>query len=81
MRKAVNFLEQNKIKRLAEGGMSAEDISFAMRVELNVVEAFMPKKPKKRRAPKKQDAPLQTETTEAKDDILAGMGEEILDES
>lgn len=74
MRKAINFREQNEVRRLAQDhGMTPEEISFHMRVELAVVNAFMPKKPKAKRKPKANPAPEQKQ----QDDILADMGEEI----
>ena len=39
--KGANFIAQNQIRKMAEMGKSAKEISAAIRVELSTVEKFM----------------------------------------
>lgn len=50
MKRGVNFVEQNTIKRLHDLGHSAEDIATEMRLDMEVVSRFMPVKPKPTKA-------------------------------
>jgi hypothetical protein len=50
MKRGVNFIEQNTIKRLHELGHSAEDIARDLRLDAEIVSRFIPDKPKARKA-------------------------------
>ena len=52
MKKGANFVQRNKIKRMAEAGQTVQRISAELRIEPSVVENFMPDKPKAKRKPK-----------------------------
>ena len=43
----VNKLDQNQIKKMNEAGKDAKEISLTLKVKVETVEAFLPKKKKK----------------------------------
>jgi len=43
MKSGANFRDMNQIRRLASLGMKPEKISEQLKIQLSVVEAFMPK--------------------------------------
>ena len=47
MKRAVNFLDRNQIKRMSAEGKAAKYIAQALKIDEAVVKAFMPAKPKK----------------------------------
>jgi hypothetical protein len=55
-KEGANYTDQNRIKALAEGGSSAEEISDILRIHQPVVENFMPDKPKRKRRTKEEIA-------------------------
>ena len=48
----VNKLEQVQITKMNEAGKDAYEISLILKVQLNIVESFIPKKKKKAKAKK-----------------------------
>lgn len=51
-KQGANKLDQNKIKSLSESGETAKEISTKLKICVDVVKSFMPKK---KAAPKKKD--------------------------
>lgn len=42
MRSGINFEDRNRIREMADAGLTAQDISMRLVVELSVIEAAMP---------------------------------------
>jgi len=53
MKRGANFIERNKITEMAKSGVDVPEISARLGIAEDVVEAFMPKKPKPKLKPKK----------------------------
>jgi hypothetical protein len=51
----VNKLEQVQIKKMNEAGKDAYEISLTLKVQLPIVESFIPKKKKKAKAKAKKE--------------------------
>jgi len=52
----VNKLDQNQIKKMNEAGKDAKEISLTLKIKVEAVEAFLPKKKKKAKAKPKAAA-------------------------
>lgn len=46
----VNKLDQNQIKKMNEAGKDAKEISLILKIKVEVIESFLPKKKKKAKA-------------------------------
>jgi len=46
----VNKLDQNQIKKMNEAGKDAKEISLTLKIKVEVIESFLPKKKKKAKA-------------------------------
>jgi len=46
----VNKLDQNQIKKMNEAGKDAKEISLILKIKIEVIESFLPKKKKKAKA-------------------------------
>ncbi len=52
----VNKLDQNQIKKMNEAGKDAKEISLTLKIKVEAVEAFLPKKKKQAKAKPKAAA-------------------------
>ena len=55
----VNKLDQNQIKKMNEAGKDAKEISLTLKIKVEAVEAFLPKKKKKAKAKPKASAKVE----------------------
>ena len=55
----VNKLDQNQIKKMNEAGKDAKEISLILKIKVEAVEAFLPKKKKKAKAKPKAAAKVE----------------------
>lgn len=68
--RGVNYSHQRKIKKLAEAGATAEEISVSLRVDVDIIENFMPEteeKPKRKRRTKEEMAADEAKAQEAEE--------------
>lgn len=68
MKHGASFIDQNRIRRLADDGATAAEISTKLRIAPQVVKAFMPKKA---RAKKPEPVPVgEANPVEESQDVL-----------
>ncbi len=51
----VNKLDQNQIKKLNEAGKDAKEISLTLKIKIEAIEAFLPKKKARAKAKAKKE--------------------------
>ena len=51
----VNKLDQNQIKKLHESGKGAKEISLTLKIKVEAIEAFLPKKKTRAKAKAKKE--------------------------
>ncbi|MCP4143223.1 MAG: hypothetical protein GY755_23535 [Chloroflexi bacterium] len=51
----VNKLDQNQIKKLHESGKDAKEISLTLKIKVEAIEAFLPKKKTRAKAKAKKE--------------------------
>ena len=51
----VNKLDQNQIKKLHESGKDAKEISLTLKIKIEAIEAFLPKKKTRAKAKAKKE--------------------------
>ncbi len=51
----VNKLDQNQIKKLNEAGKDAKEISLTLKIKIEAIEAFLPKKKTRAKAKAKKE--------------------------
>ena len=51
----VNKIDQNQIKKLNEAGKDAKEISLTLKIKIEAIEAFLPKKKTRAKAKAKKE--------------------------